>query len=199
MLLTPLEIRIAVADPSGRLDALATIVDAFRDDPACRVFWPDDSVYGCSFPRFVELFGGPALVDRTKDGAGAAFWLPPGIEADPEPVLAHLEDTIPDDRKAALFAGFEAQAALHPEEPHWYLPFIGVRAEARSQGLGAALLAYGLTRADEDGLPAYLEATSRLSIPLYRRFGFETIGVVESAGYPEITAMRRPAKLASCD
>ncbi|MEF2552543.1 GNAT family N-acetyltransferase [Aurantimonas sp. A2-1-M11] len=113
---------------------------------------------------------------------------------DAAPLMAHLEATSPERRKAALLDGLEVQAALHPHEPHWYLPFIGVRAAAQGRGIGATLLAHGLARADRDGLPAYLEATSRRSVPLYRRFGFETIGVVESPGYPEIFAMWRPAR-----
>lgn len=189
-LMTP---QIVAADPTGRAGALETLVEAFEGDPACRSFWPELAAFRRHFPRFVELFGGPAQADRTADSAGAAFWLAPGVEPDPEPLMAHLEATLPADRKAALLAGLEIQASLHPHEPHWYLPFIGVRAEAQGRGIGAALLAHGLARADRNGLPVYLEATSRRSVPLYRRFGFGTIGVVESPGYPEIFAMWRPA------
>lgn len=194
MLIEPFALHVVTADSTGWADALATIVEAFEGDPACRTLWPERAAFRRHFPRFVELFGGAAQADRTTDGAGAALWLAPGVEADPEPLMAYLEATLPEDRKDALFAGLEVQAALHPHEAHWYLPFIGVRAAARGRGIGAALLAYGLARADRDGLPAYLEATSRRSVPLYRRFGFETIGIVESPGYPEIFAMWRPAR-----
>ena len=76
-----------------------------------------------------------------------------------------------------------------PDEPHWYLPFIGVRPEAQGRGMGAHLLELGLDRADADGMPAYLEATSRRSVPLYSRHGFKVIGVVNAPEYPEIFAM----------
>jgi ribosomal protein S18 acetylase RimI-like enzyme len=185
---------IVAAAPAERADVLATITAAFEGDPACRAFWPDRAAFRRHFPRFVELFGGPAEADRTRDGLGAALWLAPGVEPDPEPLMAHLEATLPADRKAALLAGLERQAALHPHAPHWYLPFIGVRAEARGRGIGGALLAHRLARADRDGLPAYLEATSRRGLALYRRHGFEVTGVVESPGYPEIFAMWRPAR-----
>jgi hypothetical protein len=49
----------------------------------------------------------------------------------------------------------------------------------------------GLARADADGLPAYLEAASGWSVPIYRCHGFEVIGVVEAPDYPEIFAMWR--------
>jgi len=64
-------------------------------------------------------------------------------------------------------------------------------------GIGSALLAHGLARADRNRLPAYLEATSRRSVPLCRRLGFEITGVVDQPGYPEIFEMWRPARAAA--
>ena len=60
--------------------------------------------------------------------------------------------------------------------------------------MGAHLLELGLDRADADGMPAYLEATSRRSVPLYSRHGFKVIGVVNAPEYPEIFAMWRGAR-----
>lgn len=194
MVITDFEPEAAVADQSERQSALATIVEAFEDDPACRTFWPDLGEFHQSFPRFVQLFAEQAQAELTADGAGAALWRAPGVEVDPGPLMAHLEATLPHDRKAALLAGLEVQAALHPQEPHWYLPVIGVRRAAQGQGVGSVLLSRGLARADRDRVPAYLEATSRRSVPLYRRFGFETIGVVERPGFPRIFAMWRSAR-----
>ena len=108
--------------------------------------------------------------------------------------MAHLEASLPADSRDALLAGMEIQGGLHPLAAHWYLPFVGVRPEAQGLGVGSALLSHGLARADRDRLPAYLEATSRRSLGLYRRYGFEVTGVVESPGYPEIFAMWRPAR-----
>lgn len=186
--------RVRAAGTDERDHALAVIIAAFGDDPACRALWPDLKDYRRSFPQFVELFSGPAQADVTDDGLGAALWLAPGVEPDPEPLMAYLEATLPPDRRGSILAGLESQGALHPHEPLWYLPFIGVLAEGRSRGIGGALLAHGLARADRDGVPAYLEATSRRSARLYLRFGFEPIGIVESPDYPEIVAMRRPAR-----
>jgi len=194
MLTTEFEPAFVTSDRETDGTALATIVEAFEDDPACRAFWPDREMFLQSFPRFVQLFAGPAQTDRTAEGHGAALWLAPGQEVDAGPLMTYLESTLPEDSKATLLAGLEVQAALHPHEPHWYLPFIGVRRSSQGRGIGAALLAHGLARADRDNLPAYLEATSRRSVPLYRRLGFETIGIVENPGYPEIFAMWRPAR-----
>ena len=51
-------------------------------------------------------------------------------------------------------------AAQHPEEPHWYLPFVGTRPDRQSRGLGSAVMRPVLDACDVAGLPAYLEATS---------------------------------------
>jgi uncharacterized protein YjiS (DUF1127 family) len=108
--------------------------------------------------------------------------------------MAHLEATLAAERLAALAPGMEAQERLHPSTPHWYLPWIGVRPEARGRGVGSALLARGLARADAEGAPVYLEATSRRNAALYLRHGFEVRTILTMPGYPEIIAMWRPAR-----
>jgi GNAT superfamily N-acetyltransferase len=133
------------------------------------------------------------VVDRDEAGRGAALWFPPGLEPDGEAIMAQLEASIAPERLGALSAGMMLQGSLHPEEPHWYLPWMGVRPEAQGQGVGSALLARGLARADAEGLPAYLEATSRRNAALYARYGFEVRAIVEAEAYPEIILIWRPA------
>jgi ribosomal protein S18 acetylase RimI-like enzyme len=183
---------------SERAEVLVVLTAAFENDPAARALYPAAEAFQKYFPGFAESFSGAVftngIVDRSTDGLGVALWFPPGLEPDPTPVIAHLKATVDPARHKALFAGLEIQGALHPDEPHWYLPFIGVRPEVQGRGIGARLLQHGLDRADADSLPAYLEATSRRSVPLYNRHGFEVIGVVEAPDYPEIFAMWRPAR-----
>jgi len=46
---------------------------------------------------------------------------------------------------------------------------------------------------DGQRVPAYLEATSEASVPLYQRHGFEVLGMIQSDGTPPIFPMlRRP-------
>lgn len=179
-----------------RAATLATLVAAFEADGAVRMLYPADRDYAEHFPGFLAALGGRAfeagVVDRDLAGLGAALWFPPGVEPDGEAIMAHLEATIPAERLAELAAGMELQGGMHPHEPHWYLPWIGVRPEAQGAGLGGHLLRRGLARADADGLPAYLEATSRRNAALYARHGFRATGVVVSPGYPEIIPMWRP-------
>jgi ribosomal protein S18 acetylase RimI-like enzyme len=60
----------------------------------------------------------------------------------------------------------------------------------RGRGLGSALLAHGLAVADQDGLPAYLEATSEDNRRLYERHGFTVIGKIQYGTSPPMWAMR---------
>jgi GNAT superfamily N-acetyltransferase len=184
-------------DLSGRDAVVGLMVAAFAGDAAVRALYPGEAEFRRHFPDFLTAFGGKAFEAGTVDldplGRGAALWFPPGIEPDGEAIMACLEATVPAERLEALAAGMALQGALHPHEPHWYLPWIGVVPEAQGQGVGAALLRRRLRLADAQGLPCYLEATSRRNARLYARHGFEVLGIVEAEGYPEIIAMWRPA------
>jgi ribosomal protein S18 acetylase RimI-like enzyme len=192
--------QLVAADTGETTDSaetLAVLFAAFESDAAVRAFYPTKSEYDRHFPGFLMAFGGRALeegiVDRDPLDRAAALWFPPGLEPDAEAIMAHLEASVPAERLDRLAAGMEVQGSMHPHDPHWYLPWIGVKPEAQGMGLGSALLVTGLARADADGLPAYLEATSRRNAALYARHGFEETGIVEAEGYPEIIAMWRPA------
>lgn len=183
---------------ADRTDTIATLVAAFEADAAARSIYPDHEDYGRHFPGFLLAFGGRAfeagVVDHVPVGRAAALWFPPGLEPDGDAIMEHLESTVPPERFGPLARGMEFQAGLHPHEPHWYLPWIGVIPSAQGDGLGSALLSRGLARADIERHPAYLEATNRRNAILYARHGFEVAGIVDAPGYPEIIAMWRPAK-----
>jgi ribosomal protein S18 acetylase RimI-like enzyme len=184
--------------PDSRRATIATLVAAFEADAAVRVLYPADTDYFRHFPCFLEAFGGRAfdsgVVDRDPARLAAALWFPPGLEPDGEAIISVLAATMPPDRFETFAAGRELQARMHPHQPHWYLPWIGVHPDAQGMGLGAQLLGLGLARADAAGMPAYLEATNRRNAALYARHGFEIVGVVESPDYPEIIPMWRPAR-----
>lgn len=190
---------VARAAPDvDRHEVIATLVAAFRDDPAVRSLYPTDLEYVRFFPGFLMAFGGRAFregtVDQDVEGLGAALWFPPGVEPDGASVVNHLSISIPGKRLAPLAIGMEMQGALHPGEPHWYLPWMGVVPEAQGMGIGASLLRDGLARADADGMPVYTEATTRRAAAFYARHGFETRATVDLPGYPEIITMWRPAR-----
>ena len=80
-----------------------------------------------------------------------------------------------------------------PSGPHWYLCQIGVDPALQRGGHGSALIAAGLAAADREGLPAYLEATSRPGVAFYDRHGFEARAEVQVGDAPPLWPMlRRP-------
>jgi GNAT superfamily N-acetyltransferase len=91
-------------------------------------------------------------------------------------------------RIAALTGVMEAH---HPHDPHLYLWFVGVHASRQGQGWGGRLLESRLTRADEQAVPSYLEATSERNRTLYARHGFEVIGELSVDGSPPMWQMWR--------
>jgi ribosomal protein S18 acetylase RimI-like enzyme len=87
----------------------------------------------------------------------------------------------------------EQMARHHPDEPHWYLPLIGVDPAHQGKGLGGALMSYALERCDCDGTTAYLESTNPRNVSLYERHGFTAVGRIQVGTSPPIVPMvRRP-------
>lgn len=189
------EIRSATGAETER--AISSIVAAFITDPSFRFCYPSPHQYLKATPLFVSAFCGQSFhhdcADAVSDFSGAALWLPPGVEPDAEELLRLTRETVPADRLEDVLGVFEEMGRWHPEEPVWYLAMIGVDPQARNRGLGSALMAHGLARVDEAGLPAYLESSNPRNIPLYERHGFEVLGEIRVGRAPVVTPMlRRP-------
>ena len=60
-------------------------------------------------------------------------------------------------------------------EDHWYLMILGVDSEKQSQGVGSSLVAPMLARADEEGLPCYLETMKEINVAFYEKHGFHVV------------------------
>jgi ribosomal protein S18 acetylase RimI-like enzyme len=197
--------RIAAVEPpvtraraSDARQAFDVLTRAFAGDPPSRWMYPDDEQYMRFFPRFAKVFGGAAITDGTAllsgSAAGAALWLSPDAAPDEGALMALVEASVAPHRRDETFALFEEMGRRHPDEAHWYLPLIGVDPAAQGRGYGSALLTYGLELCDRDDLPAYLEATSARSVPLYERHGFKVVGEIRVGSCPPIVPMLRPAR-----
>ncbi len=169
----------------------------FVADPFMRWLYPEPGSYLQHFPRVMSFFGGRAFENgsafRNEDCSASALWLPPGVHPDEEGLIACFEETIPAEKQDALFATFEQMDKCHPEEPCWHLAFIAVDPSLQGKGLGSALLEESLKQCDRDGRPAYLESTNAANLSLYRRFGFEQTGVIETEQAPPLFPMFRPS------
>jgi len=189
-------VQAAQQDDTQRV--LDTLTLAFATDPAVRWMYPDPQQYLQSFPVFAHAFGGSAIARRTAfvstGYSGAALWLPPDIALDEEGLTAFLEESVAEREKADAFAVFEEMTRYHPDEPHWYLPLMGVDPARQGRGYGSAMPQHALRGCDAERLPAYLEATSPRNVPLYERHGFEVIGTIRIGNCPPIFPMLRVAR-----
>jgi GNAT superfamily N-acetyltransferase len=60
----------------------------------------------------------------------------------------------------------------------YYLFFVATREDKRGRGLSSALIKGLLERAQEEGLPVWLEATTEYSSKVYAKLGFERVETV---------------------
>ncbi|RZI83376.1 MAG: N-acetyltransferase [Rubrivivax sp.] len=190
---------ITTATQSDEAAVLSALVLAFSTDPAVRWTWPDPQQYLLHFPRFVKAFGGKAFELGSAHVApgcvGAALWLPPGAQMDDDGVTDMLEATVSPQAEEDVFPLLEAMGRHHPQEPHWYLPLIGVDPCHQGKGYGAALMKHALTACDRDGQLAYLESTNPRNVSLYERHGFEVLARLQVGSSPPIFPMlRRPGR-----
>jgi ribosomal protein S18 acetylase RimI-like enzyme len=145
-----------------------------------------------------KAFGGSAFEKGTayvaKGFTGAALWLPPGSTSDEESLASIFNENTDEDIKEDMNGIFEQMEKFHPNEPHWYLPMIGVDPVHQSSGIGSALMTEALKAVDRDGLIAYLESSNPRNISLYQRHGFEVIGEIQSGNSPTVRPMLRKAR-----
>ena len=175
----------------------AVLARAFVDDPVFRYLIPVDDDRRRSELAF-RMLGLNALdrgmVLRTPDSAAAAFWATPGQWAFP---WRNVLRTLPISLRASRPGVFRALGLLgriekvHPHEPHYYLEVLGTDPSRQGQGLGAAIMEHVLTRADSEGVGAYLESSKDLNVPYYRRFGFEVVNEIRIPDGPTIWPMWR--------
>lgn len=87
-------------------------------------------------------------------------------------------------------------ARIHLREPHFYLFVLGVDPDLQGRGLGKALLHRLNARADERGLPCFLETDRETSVVLYRSVGYEVVtdGPCAKLGGLRMWTMKRPPR-----
>jgi GNAT superfamily N-acetyltransferase len=167
-------VRASDADTSVLSEVIA---EAFFSLDVCQWLIPGEAARRAAFPGYFRLYVEHALaegiVHTTPDRAAAALWIPGTGPSEP-----------PQDypgRLAALtgphlpnFQAFDQTLdAHHPAGTfHHHLVILAVRPDRQGQGIGTALLDAHHTTLDQDGTPAYLEASSQRSRALYRRHGY---------------------------
>lgn len=194
------------AAPPTRRQAAGLLARAFRDEPNFVDLFPDPATRRRALPhvfgsllRDAGAAGRVHTATRASDLVGVAVWLPPGGF----PLTAgRVLRTLPDGLRMAAAAPrslarvlrFTAgAAALHPDEPHWYLAAVGVDPEAQGHGIGTRLLRPVLGEADATGRPCYLETHRRRNVAWYQTLGFEVRAETSlTRGGPRTWTMLRP-------
>lgn len=136
----------------------------------------------------------------SEDACVAAAWLPPDVPATAGgffeqirllPMFLRLCGLPRLGRGSAMA---DAMDKNHPHDPHFYLAFIAVAPRFQGAGLGATMLEATLKRADETGVPAYLENSNPKNTRLYERAGFVPQKNIAPPGAPPLMAMWRDAR-----
>ena len=187
------------ARPSDAASISQALAAAFYDSSLLRFILPDDDHRVTAIREFFDLIVDIMAVHddtwTTPDGtAGAALWVPYGHE----PMSAEMSERFA--TELAKLAGpyadrtlelFELADKHHPHEPHEYLFFLGVQPENQNRGIGTALMAPVLARADAAGHPCYLETSDPRNRTLYERHGFRAIAEITPPSGPQFWPMVR--------
>jgi ribosomal protein S18 acetylase RimI-like enzyme len=186
---------VSVVKPEHEARAIDAIVLAFAQDPFARWVYPKPHEYLANCPIFTRAFAGRAFAHGTAHHvaghSATALWLPPGVRPDEEALMSLVETSVAPDCLQDMFTMMAQMDGYHPEEPHWYLPLIGVDPAQQGRGYGSALLRHALARIDAEHAPAYLENTNPANTPLYARHGFEPIGSIQVEDGPPLLPMLR--------
>jgi GNAT superfamily N-acetyltransferase len=180
-------------------DVVAMLVRAFADDPIANFMFAGSRRRARGLHSFFRTqlrrqYLPEGHVYTTDGCTGAALWGPPERVRHPLFELVQLLPTAPFLASAHIHRAFQLLFevdGLHPKEPHWYLATLGTEPSMQGKGIGSALLADVLARADATGVPAYLESSKETNVPFYARSGFEVIGEVRVPGSPTLWRMWR--------
>lgn len=189
---------VTIAEPQDAESIFGILTLAFATDPPNRWMYPDPAQYLRHFPEFARALGGAAMPQRTafinRERSGTALWLAPGVGPDEPALMRLIEKTLAAEKRETLAAVIGEMVRYHPQEPHWYLPFIGVEPAHQGKGLGALLLQPILAECDAKGLPAYLESSNPKNQTFYERHGFTGLGEIRIRSCPPVVPMLRRAR-----
>jgi len=191
---------------AGRADSkrlAAILASAFMGDPMMRWSSRDDARFPAAILDTMTYLSAEAMKDGEAWVSGHAaglFYTPQKPNRLPGRLgLLLLAPLVVGNtglqRLPRLLALLDTLRRNHPEEPHWYLQFLGVEAGHQGKGHGGRMLAVICAKADADGLPAWLENSNPKNTPLYMRYGFAPVREVRPRpDAPPLLLMWRTAR-----
>lgn len=199
---------VTPAVPADLHAAAAVLAEAFAEDPVTAPLLGGSGDLHERRVRAHHLFVGllrPVIGGGTVDLArragqddvlGVAIWEAPDATGG----VLQLVRQLPSFWRACgpnhLWLALTTKLAVdrhRPRRPHWYLQEIGVRADARGQGVGGALLDARLAVVDEQDVGAYLESSTERNRRLYHRNGFVDVAPVHGVPGEPMSMWRAPA------
>ena len=177
------------------------IADAFFPLAPCRWLIPDGAARREILPGFFEMHVERAMADgtvyTTAGRTAAALWIPTGAEGPGQPGGY-------DERLAEVTGQWAERFVVFDQEldarhltgvAHHHLAILAVRPDRQGQGIGTALLHAHHAILDEEGIPAYLEASDEGTRGIYLRHGYADYGSpIELADGPFMYPMARPPR-----
>ena len=161
---------------------------AFFEDPISRYLFPDENTrlhhlkavfqpylrYGIRFGQVQAPLG---------ELQAGAMWLGPDechMTAERSSLVGfdELSDQLGGEAMERFDEYFTWMEEVHEREAparHLYLAVLAVDTLKQGRGVGSSLIGNMTTRADEEGLPCYLETQQPRNVPLYLRHGFEVL------------------------
>ena len=157
------------------------IADAFFSLAVCRWLIPDGPARRAAFPGYFRLYLEHAIADgiveTTPERDAAALWIPgDGPTAPPDEYGGQLV-ALTGSHLGNFLAFDEALDRHHPSGAfHEHLAILAVRPDRQGQGTGTALLHARHAVLDDQGIPAYLEASDERTRRLYLAHGYTDHG-----------------------
>ena len=187
--------------------AVEVLTAAFLEDPLYRALIPGPEDRRRSlqalWSALITTSNRYGVVDSTPDITGVACWLAPGnADLGLWPMLRtglalpRAMLLFPADGRKRFLEMVNRTDRVRREkmpEPHWYLWALGILPDRQGQGIGGALLAHGMARADIQARPCYLETETESNVAFYARRGFAVIAEVEISGIRIWSMLRPPA------
>jgi GNAT superfamily N-acetyltransferase len=185
-------------------EAARVMADAFLDDPGWCAVGPDEPASRHSYIRRIATgslrlcahTGGPmwhvesdGRVAGVLSGIAPGAWPPPQIRS-----LAYQASGPLLAGPGVLVRSLAADGVLHrghPRDPHLFVWMLAVSPRMQRKGVGRALVSTALQRADELGVPAYLDTAKPDNVPYYASFGFEEVGLGELPRGAHVWFMQR--------
>lgn len=188
--------RVRQARSADRAAVVATVVEAFADDPAFRF------LFGEEYEQASALFAGALFDARVTGGTiwltdraeSVALWDSPtasGHHSAGETAQARLRAVASDAVIARLDSYHAAVDVMRPRRPHWYLGVLATQPSQQGRGLAAEVLAPTLAIADADGLVCGLETSAAANCAYYQRHGFAVTAPIAVPGGPPTWWLQR--------